>query len=237
MLPTNIMKILNKDKIANISILGFFSKNDPVKIIKQKGSVAMQGISDEPWWYLSLKNHKDFSWYIENTGSDDRFLAVVDDELLTEVKKRFTCRWILSCQRLYLPEKVKLPRHDIHTEPLTPDDAEHIYNNSDYKQYTSFGYIATQIRNGSGLGVRYNSVLVGWILTHDDGALGMLHVLNEHRRKGIARGLVVEMIKEVTSKGLTPFTYVEPENCPSMSLVKNLGFVEDRMVHWVNMNR
>jgi GNAT superfamily N-acetyltransferase len=64
-----------------------------------------------------------------------------------------------------------------------------------------------------------------------------LHVLEEYRRKGIARVLLLEIIRRVQDLGIMPFTYVEPENCPSLILVNSLGFIPDRIVHWVNINR
>jgi ribosomal protein S18 acetylase RimI-like enzyme len=230
-------KMLELDSVANMSMLGFFAKHDPAKTLCVNGSLMIQGVSDEEWWYLSCNNLKDFDWFLEQTGPEDRFLAAINDELFGYVKSRYTCRWTLSCTRFYLPNETKLPQNVLQTTELVSEDALHIYSNSHYKAYTSVEYIQEQIKQGLFSGYRKEQKLVGWVLTHDDGALGMLHVLDNYRRQGVARALVIDLIEKVRKIGIIPYTYVEPSNTASMELVKNLGFVPDRSIHWVCLNR
>lgn len=237
MLTPEDEKQLRKDSIANISMLGFFAKHAPTKIYRRGKSIMAQGKSDEDWWYLSCNDPKDFDWFIDQTGADDRYIATIEDSVLEQVKKKFTCRWVLSCQRFYLPNEVTLPNTNILITPLSPSDAKHIYNNSNYKTFTSESYIEEQIKNGPNAGFHDGPILAGWVLTHDDGALGALHVLDLYRRKGIAKALVVDLIKKVRETGETPYTYVESSNNASLNLIKGLGFTLDRAIHWVNLNR
>jgi len=237
MLPKDIKKTLEKDELSNISMLGFFSKRDPVKILKHNKSIMAMGISDEHWWYMAIKKPSDFAWFLDNTESSDRYLAVIEDDLLEEIRLRFTFRWKLSVHRFILKEKVEVFMSNENIGNLSISDAEYIYSNSNYKEYMSIPYVRDQISQGPAIGYWEDGKLVGWILTHDDCALGMLHVLEEYRRKGIARLLLVEIIGRVQAIGLVPFTYIEPENCPSLSLVNSIGFIPDRIVHWVNINR
>ncbi len=237
MLPRDIEKTLLKDKLKNISMLGFFSKRDPVKILKHNKSIMAMGISDQPWWYVAIKKPYDFAWFLDHTGTEDRYLAVIEDDLLEDLRLRFTFRWKLSVYRFFLDKELGDSPCDLNIKNLTTADAEHIFNNSNYKDYLSLDYVKEQINQGPAIGYWENGVLAGWVLTHDDGALGMLHVLDDYRRKGIARKLVLEIIKRVQALGLIPFTYVEPENCPSFNLIKSLNFTTDRIVHWVNINR
>jgi 8-oxo-dGTP diphosphatase len=196
-----------------------------------------KGLSDEDWWYLSIHDYKDFDWFIENTGVNDRYIATIDDTILERIKQRFTCKWVLSCQRLYLPESIKLSKTSMAVANVLQSDAEHIYSNSNYKTYTSVGYIRDQIVQGPSSACRIDGVLAGWVLTHDDGAMGMLHVLEDYRRQGIANDLVIDLIQKIRALGQTPFTYVESTNIASMSLVKRLGFKVDKPIHWVNIDR
>lgn len=229
--------VLKNESIADISMFGFFSKNKPTKILRVRESIMAQGKSDEDWWYFSLKDPNDFDWFIDQTGFEDCYFAAIEDPILEKIKKRFSCRWVLSCQRFYLPNEILLPEIELPISRLTPNDAKQIYCNSNYKTFTSEKYISEQIQNGPGSGFFDKSTLVGWVLTHDDGALGALHVLDQYRRKGIAKALLVDIIKKVRSNGLTPYTYVETSNGKSMSLVKSLGFIPDRPIHWVCIER
>jgi len=237
MLSIEFEKLLKADEIANISMLGFFAKHNPLKTLRVGNSIMAQGKSDEDWWYLSCRSIDDFDWFIEKTGSDDRYLATIDDQILDRVKKRFACNWVLSCQRLYLPEDVQLPAATLSLSPVLPADAEHIYSNSNYKTFSSVEYIREQIKQGPGSAYRLEDTLAGWALTHDDGAMGMLHVLDDYRRKGVAKAIVIDLIQKVRALGLTPYTYVEPSNSGSMELVTQLGFLPDRPIHWVCLSR
>ncbi len=237
MLSIEIEKLLRADEIANISMLGFFAKHNPVKMLRVDNSIMAQGQSDEDWWYLSCQSIDDFDWFIEQAGSNDCYLAAIDEQILDRVKKRFTCKWVLSCERLYLPEDVQIPSTYLNLSPVLSSDAEHIFSNSNYKAFSSVGYIREQIEQGPGSAYRIGDTLAGWALTHDDSAMGMLHVLDGYRRKGIAKSIVIDLIQKIRALGLTPFTYVEPSNDASMKLVKSLGFVPDRPIHWVCMNR
>lgn len=237
MLPPEIETMLKENPLANISMLGFFSKHQPLQILQHGKSVMAKGHSDEDWWYLSLKKSKDFDWFLEQTDAKDRYIATIDDEILAKVKERFTCKWVLSCDRLYLPNEVNVPDTYMEVTSVHENDAEHIYSNSNYKAYTSVDYIKEQIAQGPSSGYRIDGVLAGWVLTHDDSAMGMLHVLDVYRRRGIANALVIDLVKKIRALGLTPFTYVEPSNQASMNLVKSLGFTIDRPIHWVNIDR
>jgi len=237
MLPLEIEKLLQQDEMANMSMLGFFAKHEPLKILQKGESVMAMGKSDENWWYVSCKTVEDFDWFLENTSLEDKFIATIDDNLLEQVKERFTCRWILSCQRFYLPNRIEVSEPTLEISAISTADAEQIFTNSNYQTYTSVSYIKEQIEGGPGVAYHSNDKLVGWALTHDDGAMGMLHVLDNFRRQGIAKALVVDLIRKIREMGNTPFTYVEPSNCASLELIKGLGFVQDRIIHWVNLNR
>jgi ribosomal protein S18 acetylase RimI-like enzyme len=196
-----------------------------------------QGKSDEDWWYFSFADPNDFDWFIDQTGNEDCYFAAVEDPILEKIKKRFNCKYVLSCLRLYLPKEIPLPESALSISKLKPSDASQIYNNSTYKTFTSKEYIEEQIKMGPGSGFFDGSKLAGWVLTHDDRAIGALHVLDQYRRKGIARALLVDIIGKVRNEGQTPYTYVETSNGASMGLVKSLGFVPDRPIHWVCINR
>ncbi len=230
-------KLLKTDSISNMSMLGFFSKQSMIKSLRVGDSLMAQGKSDEEWWYLSCNKPEDFEWFLDNTGKEDRFLAAINDMMLDKIRSKYTCTWTLSCTRFYLPKEAIIPESSLPLSLLSTTDAEHIYFNSNYKIYSSVDYMREQIKQGIGIAYRQEQTLAGWVLTHDDGAMGMLHVLPKFRKRGIARALVTDLTKKIRDKGFLPYTYVEPSNTASMELVKSLGFVPDRNIHWVCLNR
>ncbi len=66
--------------------------------------------------------------------------------------------------------------------------------------------------------------LVGWVLTHDDGSIGLLNVLPEYRRKGYGYELMLAIIRETRKVGKLPFLHIEENNIKSTELALKLGF-------------
>jgi 8-oxo-dGTP diphosphatase len=235
-LPKELEDVLMEDELENISMLGFFRDHRPTRILTRNKSFMVQGLSDELWWYVACKSIDDFIWFLRESKESIRFIATINDSMLLKVKQHFAPRWVLTTERLYLPASIEVKKtSDMELGPLGAKDAEYIFSHSLYKTYTSVKYIRDQIASGYSSAYFDNGMLVGWAITHDDGALGMLHVLREHRRKGIARMLMIDLIEKVRRDGLTPFTYVEPDNTASMNLMESLGFAHDRRVHWVSL--
>lgn len=67
---------------------------------------------------------------------------------------------------------------------------------------------------------------VGWCLQYPNGEVGSLYVVEEHRRKGLAKIMVQHMCKLVVEDGEIPFISAEKNNFKPISLFLNVGFVE-----------
>lgn len=237
LLPLDVENDLRSSPLDNINMLGFFTNHQPAKLQRINNSIMACGESDELWWYCACNTNNDFINFLNSLSEGEHCLAVINDWMLNEVKKRFTIMQILSCFRLFLPENVILPEASLPVEILNVKDAEEIFSNSNYKDYTSVEYIKDQILSRSGVCIRINGKLAGWALFHDDGAMGLLHVIDDFRRKGIAKALVVNLCQKVREKNEVPFTSVEPSNVASLSLIQSLGFENIGLIHWVKMDK
>ncbi|XP_055712100.1 uncharacterized protein LOC129807087 [Phlebotomus papatasi] len=80
--------------------------------------------------------------------------------------------------------------------------------------------------------------LVGWVFIDSSGGIGILHVVDEYRRKRIAEALVIEISKHIAGNlGLNPHTFILPDNIPSIGLFKKLGFeANTEPAYWIQMN-
>lgn len=89
------------------------------------------------------------------------------------------------------------------------------------------------IREGQLLGGYLGETLVGFLGWHDEGAMGMLHIFEEHRRKGYAYALEALQTNLMLSRGKVPHGQVYVGNDASLALQKKLGFsVEERTCCW-----
>lgn len=80
--------------------------------------------------------------------------------------------------------------------------------------------------------------LVGWVFIDSSGGIGVLHVIEEFRRKRIAEALVIKISKHIAeNNSLSPHTFILPDNAPSIGLFKKLGFEANAEPgYWIQMN-
>lgn len=230
----SIISFLKRDKIRHLNML-YFMENNPVHSLNRMGdSVIMRGKSDLDWVFISSPNEQELtSVAAAHLTQDDKCFAVIEDWMLPLLTKNKNIAWTLTTMRLFLPDNVTFDKNpNIHAAPLSENDAPYIYKNSKYQDFTSPEYIRESIRKGVSAGIYDSGRLAAWTMTHDDLAIGFLHVLKDYRRRGYAEVLTISMIQQLREQGKMPFVHIEETNPKSMQLALKLGFKEDRRVHW-----
>ncbi len=212
----------------------YFMENNPTHSFERTGdSVVLRGESDHPWVYISSPDEQELASVLKTLTDNDRFFAVIEDWMLPAFTAGKTLVWQLSTMKLVLPEHVTFPQNpESHITPLSVDDAQYLYEHSMYQGVTSSDYIRDRIQNGLSAGIHDSGKLVAWALTHDDSAIGFLHVLPAYRKMGYAYELTVYLINQLRKQGRIPFVQIEETNLKSMRLAGKLGFRKDRRVHW-----
>jgi len=229
-----IAEFLKKDIIKNMNMLYFLENNRIYLMLKLGNNVIMKGESDNIWNFISAYNEEGLKILLELVSDGDCFFAVAEDWMLPVLLEKRELLWNFSALRMYLPEDTPvLPNEHQLVSELKPTEMEFIYEHSLYKEYTSTDYIHNCMQNGISGGIRKNGVLAAWALSHDDGAIGFLHVLDEFRERGLGTEIMKYMITRTRQKGRIPFVHIEETNIKSLNLVKKLGFVFDRKVHWI----
>ncbi|KAB3531038.1 GNAT family N-acetyltransferase [Alkaliphilus pronyensis] len=229
------LEYLKKDIIKNVSIVNFIESYECSLIERVGESVLVKGKSDRNWVYISSKSEKELLKIKDILREEDREFAVIENWMLPILTYGKEVKWKLSSMRLYLPPKAAVNRPREITDNLTVDDAEYIYNNSDYKEYLSVDYITERIVNGVGSCIRDNGKPVGWALTQDDGAIGFLHVMPDFRKMGFATDITLDIIKKIRKQGELPFVHIEENNTASMNLAFGIGFVLHEVVSWFEL--
>lgn len=226
------LAVLEKDQINNISLINFV-RNYPVISIDIIGdSVFARGESDRPWIYISCRDKVELLLIKNKLNQDDKNFAVIDDwmmPVLTESKK---INWDLFMIQYYLPENIHPQPPGYKSVPLTSRDADIVYSNSEYKDYISIEYILDRINKGISAGLYENNNLVSWAITQDDGAIGFLHTVDNYRRKGYAKNVMLSMIEKLRGKGELPFAFTDVNNTKTGDLLIELGFKENKRIHW-----
>ena len=228
----NINRLKNN---LDISLKGFIS-NYPIKEISQQGnSFIILGESDHLWAYIWSNSKNELIKLIETYDYKTRYFASIKDWEKSVIKKYNNVEWELTTKRFILPENIEVNCPKNKVLKLQPDDADYIYNNSNYKEVTSTGYIKERIQNGVSAGIIKNNKLVAWGLTHDDNALGFLHVIKTYRKQGLAIDITKSLVNQLKRESKPVFVNIESDNFKSIGLAEKIGFCFDKNISWLKV--
>ncbi len=101
----------------------------------------------------------------------------------------------MTTNRYVLDEKVHIDVARSEIDSIDQIYAAYLYEQSDYKDYISTAYIEDRLSKDISAGIFAGDKLVAWGFTHDDGALGFLHVLEAHRNKGYGFDILSGLIQ------------------------------------------
>lgn len=231
---TKLINVLKQDILSNISTIGFIENNPITEIIEINNSYLIKGTSDVEWVYVVCNNENDLRALLEKSKNDTYFASVENWKIpiISENKKT---DWVLTTMRYYLPDEVEVPENKLEVIPLTTDHIGFIISQSNYKQFLTPAYVEDRISKSISAAIMKKDKLVAWGLTHDDGALGSLHVLDEYRKKGYGKEILISLIHQNRKLGKLSFAQVEERNTKAINLVEQLGFINDREVSWIKL--
>lgn len=225
---------LKKDFLTNISAIGFIENNPITEVVELNNSFLIKGTSDVEWTYVVCNNENDLRALLDKSPSNTYF-ASAEDWMIPIITEKQQAEWILSTIRYYLPDDAEVPENKKEVIPLTTDHIGFIISQSNYKQFLSSAYVEDRISKSISAAIMKKDKLVAWGLTHDDGALGSLHVLDEYRKKGYGKEILISLIHQNKKLGKISFAQIEEKNTKATNLIEQLGFIKDRKVSWVKL--
>ncbi len=230
-----VIRSLEKDKFKNVNILNFIDNNTNISAELFGESVLVRGTSDRDWVYISSSKENELRLIKSNLTEKDKTFGAIEEWMFPILTERKEIDWELPTVQYYLPDDIKLPKPEIETSFLSPNDAILIFENSEYKDFININYIKSRIQNDISVGIYENEQPVAWGLIQDDGAMGFLHVLPEIRRKGYGYQITLALIEKVREAGKLPFACIVQDNVKSINLVRKLGFIEDKKKYWFGL--
>jgi len=234
-MESTLISILNSNPTKNIAILGFFS-NYPVKDYQiMDNSVLILGKSDHLWAHISSSSEIELSSLLAKYQMKTKYYYSIEDWMIPLILAHGTIDWIMTTNRFILEESIFTDLPKLEIIKINKSYAPFIYNNSDYKDYISIEYIEERLSKDISAGILVNNVLVAWGFTHDDGALGFLHVLKNFRNNGYGINILLGLIS-LRKKAKKPvFGNIILENVASTNLVTKLGFRLDCKTSWIKL--
>lgn len=98
-------------------------------------------------------------------------------------------------------------------------------------------YVRGRLKSGVMLGAWSGNHLAGFIGRHTEGAMGLLEIVPEFRRKGLATALESELCRRLQQEGRIPYADIFTDNEASLALHRKLGFTFAKgFFHWLDID-
>ncbi len=238
-------------KVSDKELLRSFVSSDPVRYAVMTQRIFMPRgepnvfVDDEKDIGALLVVHppeeEDDSYAIALAGSDQAaarevigmlpqgklWLHISDEDLLPVLRERVRMGWFKSCWLLILDPK------DLHGEvrhPVQEIDENWAQRIADVwsHDWDAVDYIKKRLKKGPNSGIVIDGELIGWGATHFEtdeiSMLGFMNIAPEHRNRGYALSITIDLVRKIISSGRTPACHVYVDNYPSLDLYEHVGF-------------
>lgn len=151
-----------------------------------------------------------------------------------DINRKFTFQERMTCHQAVYLSKDPLPL--IHTNvvirQLNEQNLTFImrhYSHADDEKYQK-----ERLLSGMMYGAFIEGKLAGFIGMHAEGSIGMLEVIPEYQRIGIASELEAFLVNRLLAMGFTPFAQIIVGNTASLKLHRKLHFsISDKTLCWL----
>lgn len=175
----------------------------------------------KPGYTMSAQDLPTALRFLDRLPQGVDFIMVHEDFYLPEIKGRFHLdEGKPSYQAAYLGKPFCDRDPPFEVRPLT---MEHLPTVLEHYDLEEPDYLAHLVQTGGMLGAFENGALLGFMGRHAEGSLGILEVLPQHRRRGVAQVLERAVFDRELALGHVPFGQVFCENSPSLALQQRMG--------------
>jgi GNAT superfamily N-acetyltransferase len=230
-----IMNFLKENLLVNLNTIGAIENIPEAEIFvddveNPKGVIVKKG-----YFYYIYSEEDSFIDEFANTFLKDGFygFAGIDAAIATRIKKKFQVSWENPCTLYYLPKEnldlslIKNPVQDIDLK-----DLEIIDKYYEFRHPGSIEAIRKDIEFRPSSAVYVDGEPVCWVVVHDDNSMGIMYTREEHRRKGYAVDVTMDLAAKIYERGMVPYLQIIERNNMSPGLAKKCNFVKCGEVSW-----
>ncbi len=234
----NAIENLNIDRVIKRGTAQIIEKTDDAILLKDTRSKALMLACDDVSKGMEIlkQNIDDTKRNIgdtkQNNGETKPLIMISNAELGRRVADKFGYENIMECYQMAFLSK-EPPKADDVLEYKTATMEDFPLISREYGLVSKEELKKLIERCNIVMGYE-NSCPVGFIGEHMEGSVGLLQVLQEHRRKGYGTALEIEMIRRTLEKGYIPFGQVVVGNTASLELQKKLGLTKSEgTIFWM----
>ncbi|XP_037805747.1 uncharacterized protein LOC119599892 [Lucilia sericata] len=171
-------------------------------------------------------------------GYQDYLVPTVEQHFIDSGLDKADCKPCGTCWYHISKDQAKQftidPPSNIQFKALELCHAEQINSIWPHRGPGSIEFVKLLIRLNDSVGLFEDNNLVAWCLILPLGALGLLQVMDTHKRKGFGNLAVRYMSKLLAEKDIEVTAPVVFENVPSRSMFEKLGFKVIDKVYWAD---
>lgn len=223
---------LNQNNLLNADMIDSINHKEADILYADKKGVMVYNISSGAY-AISADVGADIQGMLDLCKKNADCFMIHQDFYFPLIKEKFKTTNKMECyQAVYTRSLPPDNIYDFEIKPLTLDYVDFVVKS--YTHPANVDYITDRIINNFMFGAFSGNEIMGFIGVHDEGAMGMLEVMHNHRRKGIGYALEAFLIKEKLSKGHIPYAHIITTNTASYNLQKKLGLqFADSIISWV----
>lgn len=226
------IEYLSKDVTLNIDMIEGI-KTGYAKVLQASDRGVLVYFENGGAYMMSTEDKKAADEMIERAAGAEMFVAH-QDFYIEKIQSRFSLKERVVCNNVVYLSKKPLPEPDAGVTIRRLDERHLGFLMEHYSRANDEGYIRERLAAGAVFGAFCGNDLAGFIGMHSEGSMGMLEVLPQFRRKGIATALESFLVNRLLSQGRVPYGQVVIGNTASLNLQKKLGFtVSEKTVSWI----
>lgn len=219
-------------KIENLGIEKVIHRGSAEIIEQDEDGIFVYDTISKVYMISCLDLQKGKTWVTTHEDRNYGTIAITGKPLADYIAEKYLYENKLECYQVaYLSNEIPTIESGITSRTAELSDLTFICDN--YSLLSEEEIIGI-IEMGNLIIAGLEGKSVGFVGEHLEGSIGLLYVLPEYRRQGIASALENIIIKAMKENGYIPFGQVEVENDKSYNLQQKLGFtVGDEKVYWL----
>ena len=190
--------------------------------------------ADGPFVWMAVAHTADVEPLVAELDGRESLYYVQGDEAAASIRRRFPIGIASDCMQFALPPDVPVEADEEGIVDLHPEQAEYIHAHYSYRDVVTVAYLRERIGRAPAVGVMVDGQLAGFVMTHEELTMGVMHVLPEYRRLGLATRLNAALVRRMRALGLPCLVEIVHDNTASLGLAASAGFVPVQKVHWMH---
>ncbi len=223
---------LSKDVNKNVGMIECLKHHDCEMIYNENDGVFM--LDRTAGIYMLSTDVVSASERATDRIAPPRLVVCNSEHDYTVASKAFDLNGLNKCYQV-IWEGGKLPLKgvcEIKKLAATEENIDFVFNH--YTLAYTKEHIAEEIASIGMLGAYLDGRLVGFIGRHDEMSMGLLEVLPECRRMGIATELESQLINEILDMGQVPYAHIICDNEKSLNMHRSKGFTfSEGFIYWI----